>query len=152
MSILSDARQLLAERAYLHSRLGSTGTFGTIQERMRFNQIGDELIGAVPELLTYAEMREAQAIEEKAKSIKVYCKYDDMGLKCDISSKGGWCDSDARIKELEQQLEGQKAYISRLEASYLKAEFWNLWHTGKYDDVEKANKKAEGALEKLRKG
>jgi hypothetical protein len=58
---------------------------------------------------------------------------------------------DARIKGLEQRLEGQKAYSRRLEAAYRKAEFWNLWHTGKYDDVGRANKKAEEALEKLRK-
>jgi len=56
------------------------------------------------------------------------------------------------IDELEQKLEGQKAYIHELEAAYLKAEFWDLWHTGKYDDVEKANKKAEEALEKLKRG
>jgi chromosome segregation ATPase len=55
-------------------------------------------------------------------------------------------------EKYEKDMEGQKAYIGRLEAAYLKSEFWNLWHTGKYDDVEKANKKAEEALEKLRKG
>ena len=124
------------------------------------NQLRDRCWKAEGELDRWQKI----TIEERAKHIKSYCKYDDMGLKCDISSKGGWCDACTQpskikaqaAKELNLQVTIEAGYVDRLEKEFLDvypyAEIGWSMHGYPIEFSEEERQTAQAALEKIRGG
>jgi hypothetical protein len=114
------------------------------------NQLRDRCWKAESKLARWQKI----AIEERAKRIEAYCKYDGVGLKCDISSKGGWCDTCTQpskiraraAKELNLQATHEAGYVERLEIAFVEEITQALELMG----ADNPRQIAQDALDKIR--